>query len=165
MDGLPPHGIWYFGYGSNMHRGTFSERRRMQPLATRVARLDDYRLCFNIPIGPGERGVANVEPASGSRVWGVLYLVTPEEFDRLDQTEAVHRGVYRRTPVEVIAEREERLPAVTYCSALTVNGRKPSARYMRLLLEGAREHRLPAEYLRILEGFELAIDERSPPPD
>ena len=165
MECPPPDGIWYFGYGSNMHRGTFAGRRRMKPLATRVGRLDDHRLCFNIPIGPGERGVANVVPAAGSRVWGVLYLVTTEEFDRLDRTEAVHLGVYRRTPVEVVVAGEERVAAFTYCSMRTVEGRKPSPRYMRLLLEGAREHGLPAEYLRLLEGFELAIDERSPAPE
>jgi gamma-glutamylcyclotransferase len=148
-----------------MHRGTFAERRRMKPLATRIARLDDYRLRFNIPIGPGERGVANVEPAAGSRVWGVLYLVAPEEFDRLDHTEAVHLGVYCRTPVEVVADGEERLAAFTYCSMRIAEGRKPSLRYMQLLLEGAREHGLPPDYVRLLESFELAVDERVPPPD
>ena len=39
-------------------------------------------------------------------------------------------------------------------------GRKPSARYLGLLLEGAREHALPQDYLRRLEGLELAVDER-----
>jgi len=54
--------IWYFGYGSNMNRAIFEERRRMQPLETRLGWLDDYRLRFNIPIGSGERAVANLEP-------------------------------------------------------------------------------------------------------
>jgi hypothetical protein len=41
-----------------------------------------------------------------------------------------------------------------------VAGRKPSRRYLRLLLDGAREHGLPEEWIRHLEGLELAVDER-----
>ncbi|TMA43484.1 MAG: hypothetical protein E6J81_16015, partial [Deltaproteobacteria bacterium] len=52
------------------------------------------------------------------------------------------------------------LPAFTYRSSVSKPERKPSARYMRLLLEGAAEQGLPPEYLRFLESFELAHDER-----
>src|SRR5205807_3974084 len=69
--------LWYFGYGSNMSRSIFCERRGMRPLATRWGWLEGYRLCFNLPIGPGERGVANLEPEAGARTCGVLYLLTP----------------------------------------------------------------------------------------
>ena len=41
-----------------------------------------------------------------------------------------------------------------------MSGRKPSARYLGLLLEGAREHGLPADYVAQLEKLELAHDER-----
>src|SRR5262249_34573040 len=52
--------LWYFAYGSNLCRATFIERRRMSPLEIRRARLDGYRLTFDLPVGPGERGVANL---------------------------------------------------------------------------------------------------------
>src|SRR2546425_165870 len=71
--GLP---LWYFGYGSNMHRSIFHERRRMQPLATRWGWLEGYRLRFNIPVGPGERACANLELQPEARTCGVLYLLT-----------------------------------------------------------------------------------------
>ena len=74
--------LWYFAYGSNMNRAIFLDRRGMHPLETRRAWLEGYRLCFNIPVGPGERGVANLEPDIAARTWGVLYLLTAEEFDR-----------------------------------------------------------------------------------
>jgi gamma-glutamylcyclotransferase len=152
--------IWYFGYGSNMNRAIFEERRRMQPLETRLGWLDDYRLRFNIPIGSGERAVANLEPEPGARTYGVLYLLTCEDCDRLDRTEGVHFGIYRRTAIEVVADGGERLHAFTYCSSTTREGRKPSARYLELLVEGARAHCLPDEYVRFLESHELAWDER-----
>lgn len=159
---LPADALWYFAYGSNMTRAIFHERRGMRPLAARCGRLEGYRLCFNIPVGPGERGVANVQPEPGARMCGVLYLLAATECDRLDRTEGVHVGLYRRVPVEVLVEGEGRLPAFTYRSSMTSDGRKPSLRYLRLLLEGAREHGLPAEYVAVLERFELAVDERDP---
>jgi len=51
--------------------------------------------------------------------------------------------------------------AAVYVSSHGVAGRKPSERYLNLLLEGAREHELPADYIRTLEAFDLAVDERS----
>jgi cation transport regulator ChaC len=155
-----PAPLWYFAYGSNMQASTFYDRRQMRPLATRCARLDGYRLRFNLAVGPGERGVANLELAVGARVYGVLYLLLPEECDRLDFTEGVALGVYHRVPVEVVVEPGERVAAFTYQSTLTQEGRKPSARYRRLLVEGARQHGLPLEYVEFLESFELARDER-----
>lgn len=156
---------WYFAYGSNMSRAIFLERRAMHPLATRRGRLEGHRLCFNLPVGPGERGVANLAPVAGGRTWGVLYLLTGEEFDRLDRTEGVHRGFYRRAAVEVVVDGGDRIGAFTYLSSGAWEGRKPSARYLGLLVEGAREHGLPDEYVAALESLELAVDEREPAPD
>jgi cation transport regulator ChaC len=153
--------LWYFGYGSNMNRAIFGDRRGMRPLETRWGWLESYRLRFNIPVGPGERGVANVEPEPGARTCGVLYLLTAAECDRLDRTEGVHVGLYRRIPADVVIEGEDRITAFTYQSSMTAEGRKPSPRYMRLLLEGARHHGLPAEYVTFLTSFALARDERT----
>jgi hypothetical protein len=161
--GTTTDALWYFGYGSNMCRATFLHRRGMRPLETLCGWLANYRLCFNIPVGPGERGVANLEPAQGMRTYGVLYLLAPDEFDRLDRTEGVHIGVYRRISVPLITGGGEFLAGFTYQSSRTIEGRKPSPRYMRLLLDGAAEQDLPRAYVDFLEGFELAVDEREAP--
>jgi cation transport regulator ChaC len=152
--------LWYFAYGSNMSPAIFLDRRAMRPLATRRARLDGHRLRFNLPVGPGERAVANIEADPASRVWGILYLLTPEDCDRLDKTEGVHRGLYDRMAVDVVADAEDRVAGFTYRSSFATEGRKPSARYIGLLLEGARHHGLPDDYVRTLEALELAVDER-----
>ena len=152
--------IWYLGYGSNMNRGIFEGRRGMRPLEAEPALLENYRLCFNLAIGRGERGVANLEPRAGARTWGVLYLLTLEQSERLDGTEGVPRGAYRRIQVSVSVRGGERLPAFTYQSDRISLGRKPSSRYIRLLIEGAVQHGLPPGYLRYLRNFELAADER-----
>jgi hypothetical protein len=160
-DFAPTEPLWYFAYGSNMSPAIFLERRAMRPLATRCARLDGYRLCFSLPVGPGERGVASVEQAPGAHVWGVAYLIARSEGVRLDRTEGVLGGLYERIPVVVAAEGD-RLEAFTYRSSFSSAGRKPSARYLGLLLEGARRHGLPLEYVEALEALDLAVDERLP---
>jgi cation transport regulator ChaC len=153
------NGLWYFAYGSNMTRRIFVERREMRPQSVRTGWLDGHRLCFALPVGPGERGVANLELADGERTHGVLYLLTDEDAERLDRSEGVHRGFYARLAVQV-ATNDGPVAAFTYRSEFSACGRKPSARYLGLLLEGAREHGLPDEYVRFLESFELAVDER-----
>jgi hypothetical protein len=152
--------LWYFAYGSNLHRSIFIERRQMQPLDVCWGWLAGYRLCFNIPVGPGERGVANIEPAAGARLCGALYLLSAADCDRLDASEGVGFGLYRRTPIEIRTSTGEGVPAFTYQSSAVTDGRRPSPRYMGLLLEGARQHGLPAEWIAFLEGLPLAVDER-----
>jgi cation transport regulator ChaC len=155
---------WYLAYGSNMNRGIFEGRRGMRPIQAQPARLENYRLRFNLAVGPGERGVANLESQAGARICGVLYLITVEQSGHLDRTEGVPRGAYRRVPVQAIVDRSEQIAAFTYQSDRITLGRKPSPRYIGLLIEGAVQHGLPPGYLRYLRSFELAADERLPEP-
>jgi len=152
--------LWYFAYGSNLCRATFIERRGMSPIEIRRARLDGYRLTFDLPVGRGERGVANLVADPSAITWGACYLLDPEACLHLDRTEGVHAGYYRRLDISVTTDDGTRLPAFAYQGAMTVAGRKPSARYLGLLLDGAREHALPEDWIRYLEALELAIDER-----
>jgi hypothetical protein len=156
--------LWYFAYGSNMQRATFCDRRGLVPATSVWARLDGHRLCFDLPVGPGQRGVANIVADTAMSVHGVLHLITPAQAQRLDRSEGVHRGYYDRLAVRPFAEGARSVQAFTYASRRGVHGRKPSARYMGLLLEGARQHALPARYLDYLRDFELAVDERVRPP-
>jgi gamma-glutamylcyclotransferase len=153
--------LWYFAYGSNLHHSIFIELRRMRPLAARWGWLRDFRLCFNIPVGPNERAVANIEPHVGARTCGALYLLSAADCERLDNSEGVGVGLYRRTPVEVISADGECTLAFSYQSSITTIGRRPSPRYMSLLLDGARQHGLPRTWIDFLSRFELAVDERS----
>ena len=156
--------LWYFGYGSNMAPKTFLERRGMQPLAVGVARLPGWALCFDLPVGPGERAVANLQPMPGASTWGVAYRLAVTDCERLDRSEGVPHGVYDRLAVEVYRDDDPApLPAFTYLSRHRQPGRKPSARYLRLLLDGARHHGLPADWVTRLERIELAVDERERP--
>jgi hypothetical protein len=131
----------------------------MRPDKSVWGRLAGYRLAFDLPVGPGERGVANIVVDPLESVCGVLHRITASELDVLDRTEGVHRGVYDRVVVEVGSD-VTLVEAIAYVSDRGVGGRKPSARYLGLLLDGAREYAIPASYIAYLQAFELAVDER-----
>jgi 2-hydroxychromene-2-carboxylate isomerase len=153
--------LWYFAYGSNMSPATFVGRRGIRPLATQWGWLAGHRLVFDLPIGPGERACANVVPDGAAWIAGILYRITAEQAAHLDRTEGVPSGVYRRIAVEVATDGGERIAAFTYRSARGQPRRKPSARYLGLLLDGARAGGVPGEYVAWLQGFDLAFDERA----
>lgn len=132
----------------------------MQPLETRVAALHHFELRFDLPVGPGERAVANVGPRAGEVVWGAAYRLSGADAERLDRTEGVHRGFYQRLPVELRSFAGERLAGFTYASARGVAGRRPSRRYLGLILAGARLHGLPDDWVARLRALPLAVDER-----
>ncbi len=152
--------LWYFAYGSNMSPGTFLERRGMRPLESRRAHIDGYRLCFDIPVGPGERGVANLRVEGGTVTHGIAYLLTDADGERLDRSEGVPRLYYRQA-LDMVIDGVRAVPGFTYRSTISVPTRKPSARYLGLLLDGARTHGLPVVYIAYLERLELAVDERA----
>jgi len=152
--------IWYFAYGSNMQRATFVGRRGMRPDSSRAGRLDGYRLTFDLAVGPGERGVANIVVDPLACVCGVLHRITRAELEILDRSEGVPYGAYDHLTVEVAAGDDVVVEACTYISVHGKPGRKPSDRYIGLLLDGAREHALPPSYVAELERIERAVDER-----
>jgi len=120
------------------------------------------RLVFDLPIGPGERGVANLLPDPESEAWGVAYQISLDQAEWLDRTEGVPAGGYRRVSLEVTTLDGETLVAYTYSSHRGVHGRKPSPRYMGIVLAGARHHGLPADWIAWLASLDLAVDEREP---
>ena len=151
--------LWYFAYGSNLDPETFEGRRRMRPRETRPGCLHGYRLVFDLAVGRGERAVANLAADPDARVHGVAYAIGRLQALWLDRTEGVPRS-YRRVGVSLCANDGERLDGFTYVSERRTPGRKPSQRYLNLLLRGARHHGLPEDYVAWLRGIELARDER-----
>ena len=153
--------LWYFAYGSNLCRRIFEERRGIAPRKRVVGHIAGWRLCFDLPVGPGERGVANVVETPDAQVYGVAYLVTAHDAEILDRTEGVAAGYYSRRDVEVIVTGGRTLAAYTYQSAHRTTGRRPSPRYIGLILDGARENGLPSTWIDWLESLPLAYDERT----
>lgn len=144
-----------FAYGSNMCSGRFREYKVTVEGKGRAALLEGYRLRFNKKSKKDGSGKANVEPHAGSQTWGVLYTISDNELQLLDGGEIGYNRV--RMPVQFngaatdawvyIASRPENEPSL-----------KPYSWYKRFLVEGAREHGIPAEYLAGLEQIDALED-------
>lgn len=158
LAGRPDDEVWYFAFGANMHAGVFRERRGMAPREWRAGRIAGYRLRFNLEGRPkGRAAPANIEPHPGSEVWGVLYRITRRDLLWLDHTEAVPVWRYTHLWTEATDREGRRVrPVVSYIARGGESDGRPSRRYLALLRDGAREHGLPAHWIRYLDGVEAA---------
>jgi hypothetical protein len=147
-----------FAYGSNMCSGRFRDYGVCPEGVGRPAVLSGHRLIFNKKSTKDNSGKANVE-AGDSEVWGVLYTLSDADLRQLDEGEVG----YRRIPCVVRSPDGTNVDAWTYV-ALTSDldpALRPYGWYKRFLVEGAKEHSLPADYVASLELIEATADPNS----
>ncbi len=157
LEGAPHDAVWYFAYGANMHDSAFLERRGMRPEESRVGRIKDYRLRFNLEGRPkGKAAPANISPEEAAEVWGVLYRITRRELVRLNASEGVPGRRYRPIWLDAEDARGNVLEVVTYIADGKEKDGNPSLRYITLLREGARAHGLPKHWICFLDGIKHA---------
>jgi hypothetical protein len=174
--------VWYFAYGSNMQSATLRGRRQIDYRRALPARVPGWRLVLDKPplFGTGN-SFANLIPDPAAEAFGVLFEITHGDLAHLDLTEGVLIDNYRRVAVTAhsLGDHAAPLQAFTLTSDRRDASLQPSTRYMNLLIEGAIEHGLPAEYVAYLRTipaieeheaiarFRPMIDEflRKPPSD
>jgi len=129
-----------------------------------AARLPGYRLAFDA--WSNRRGglVADVLPSPGSEVWGVLWQVTEEHAEALDRYEGVAHGQYRRQSVRIEAANGETVEAFAYVICDPGEDGPTTDAYQAILLEGAREHGLPPDWVKAIEDVPTLAPRPSPPP-
>jgi gamma-glutamylcyclotransferase (GGCT)/AIG2-like uncharacterized protein YtfP len=138
-----------FAYGSNMASAEMSAwcpaHRLLGP-----ARLPGFRLELRRRSRRWRGGAADLVEAAGEEVWGALYELDAAALDRLDAKEGAGFA-YRRVPVTVELGGE-RLPALAYAVIDKEPAELPcTPAYAELLVTGARERGLPADYVARLE--------------
>lgn len=134
----------YFAYGSNMSRGPMRTRC---PTASEagLAILRDHRFVVMA------NGYASVVPTAGQDVQGLLWRIGPRDLVALDEYEDVAGGLYRKAMLPVVQD-ETTMTALVYLGNETREGH-PSADYMALVIEAARECGLPEDYVAGLARF------------
>lgn len=147
----------YFAYGRNMSAGAIDAACPGNHFLG-AAELRDHRLAFTRRSARTGTGVADILAAPGQGVWGALYELDDErELSAIDRKEG--RGwAYERRAVRVLLGGQAR-GAVAY-AVIVPDGAHvpPSEEYMRALLDGARERRLPDAYVATLTKLAEAHD-------
>jgi hypothetical protein len=103
------------------------------------------RLAFNKPSRDGS-GKANLIAAPGELGWGVLFELATDAWSDLDRWEPE----YARRPCEVFDDRGRATRAEYYVYESPGEVREPYDWYLRHLLDGAREHALPEDFITAL---------------
>ena len=135
---------WYFAYGSNMSRAQMRSRAGTI-LSEQPARLENYEIVFNKK-ARGGTATANIRPAPGRVVHGVLYQIPESALRSLDRFESAPEH-YRRIEVTVTDSAGKKVPVQVYIATKVEPGLRPAAHYLKTILDGAGEHGLPEEYI------------------
>ena len=147
--------VWYFAYGSNMQRATLCGRRGVEPARALAARAAGWRLALDKPplVAVGE-AFASIVPDPHAAVLGVLYELTPADWEHVELTEGVRIGNYRSVTLRAssLAGPALEVDAFALASDRRDPTLMPSERYMACLVAGAEEHGLPPEYVAFLRA-------------
>jgi gamma-glutamylcyclotransferase (GGCT)/AIG2-like uncharacterized protein YtfP len=141
-----------FAYGSNMASRYL---RGECPSAVPVMRaaLPNYRIEFRRYSTNMKGGVSTIMEAPGDLVEGVLFRVRRAELAALDDLENLGEGLYRRQTFLVLGADGTWYPADLYRAARPAGPFAVAPAYLAWMLEGAREHGLPGDYITRLEAL------------
>ena len=141
--------LFYFGYGSNMSTQYLIKRRKIIPLESQVAHLKDYELIMNME-GPNflEPSFANIRFSEGSTVEGVIHKINDKDLQKIVKTEGED---YQLVKLSVyIAGKRKTAYTLIYITEETKDI-PPSKRYLKILINAAKENNLSKAYIESLE--------------
>ena len=153
----------YFAYGSNMDPTQMAARCPSAGFRC-TARLPNHRLAFSRASRKRGCGVADVVPAGGAEVWGVVYEITEmPDLAALDKAEGFVPGrtignSYVRTEGSVYPQALPSTPLSVhlYVAEKEPHPPPPDGRYLAQLIRGAEHWGLPEAYRRLLEALPSA---------
>lgn len=87
----------------------------------------------------------------------MLFKVSCADKRNLDCAEGLGKG-YREERVRVVTPNGEEREAITYVATKKEPALRPYHRYKELVIAGAIEHRLPADYVEWLRTFDSQPD-------
>lgn len=140
---------YFFAYGARMNPGTMQNDT---PGAVMIgpARLDGYRLAFNVQSRSWGGGAANAVPAIDGHLWGVLWEVGDAELEALNS----FRGDEQMQKVFEVEVQGPEGPAQATTFAVDSPERfvAPSERYLAMLRAVAEQQGLPEDALAQIDA-------------
>jgi hypothetical protein len=140
----------YFAYGSNMSTRRLRDRVPSCEFVT-TAKLSRHQLRFQKwSKDKSSKCDAFYTGADTDFVWGVVFNISATEKTALDTAEGLGGG-YNEKTVDLITATGEHLRAITYYAdkSAIVKDLSPYTWYKDLVLNGASEHGLPADYIAL----------------
>jgi gamma-glutamylcyclotransferase len=153
---MPEDSFITFAYGSNML--TARLRARCPSVQSRgVAELPGYELRWHKRSRDGSGKCDIVKSrALGASVLGVLFQIASDDKASLDEAEGLGNG-YAEIEASVVYDGAQ--IAVKAYKATDVDGAlTPYSWYRALVIAGAKEHGLPADYIARLEAIPASDD-------
>lgn len=147
--------IMYFAFGSNLSEKQMAER---MPSFKKIAnaKLKGYELSFPRACKSERwdyKGIASIREKEGAEVQGVVYELTELGIHIMDWYEETDKGIYERITVNVETEQGE-MEVITYrCIEEEAHYIQPCEKYINQIIDSAKYHGLPVEYLESLEIF------------
>lgn len=143
----------YFAYGSNMC--TARLRGRVPSAgALFVASLSGHKLKFHKLSRRDRSAKADAEHTgdAADTVWGVVFGLEEHEKPNLDAAEGLNSG-YEEKEIIMKDGRGQEHEAVMYFASepFKRSDLRPYSWYLRFVIEGARQHGLPPDYIALLE--------------
>ena len=115
-----------------------------------IAHLPEWGLEFPVESSDWGGGLPTVTPEAGSTVWGAVFSVADGDLAQLDAAEGAEERV--RTTVEAMDRTGRRHQVLVHVHEANGNGSyRPSANYLKVMLEGSRHWSLPAGWIAGLE--------------
>ena len=142
----------YAAYGSNMHPEQMQQRAPHSPMAG-TGWLPGWRLTFGGEDFGWEGALATVVEDPDSRVFVVLYDMTPADEMNLDRWEGSEFGVHKkiRCRVERLSSDTTTDPVLAWLYVLDAwEGGLPSARYLGVMADAAEIAGAPSDYVHDL---------------
>jgi hypothetical protein len=134
----------YFAYASNLKKSNLELSLGSKIDNFLDGRLLDYGFRFNVKNADG-KARANIIVSESEDVFGAIYEIENTVKEKLLASEPGYKLI------EVNIETQTGyVPALTFISDEDTEGLYPAKDYLKSISEGAKEHKLPEEYLEFI---------------
>jgi len=145
--------VKYFAYGSNIDIERLKSRVEFmnEPVVEgEPYSLEDYTLVFNAGMRFSTFSFANIVPRKGSKVEGILYDLTPNQFKRLDDYEMLYEKQYFQID-------ENTIGCVYIAKEMCTLEKeyKPDLSYLNIIIDGCQTTGLKTTYNKLVR-YKLA---------
>ena len=142
--------VLHFGYGSNMSEAYM---KQYTPGLQYVmnAQLPNFEIQFRKYSNDMGGGISSIIEKPGGMIYGVLYWIPKQEIEELDILEDVPLGIYKRETFQVLGEDGVWYAADLYRVTEPKGPFAPAKKYLDLMIAGATEHGINAEWLAKLK--------------